>query len=204
LKGKKIAVFFGVNIHIFIQKYLQAQGISLDEVELINLTPPNAAAAFISGAVDGIITWEPIIYNIRQKVGDLTTMLTEDDEKYWPYKLILVTKRSRLEKHDEEARRVLQAMIKADDFIAREPEKAYGMLAEHLQLDPKSVPKFCSEIHYEVRLTPKLLDMIAFEVEWFPKYMPEFYKGQKPVTTDYRSLIADQLKSLKPVTFQLP
>lgn len=203
LRGKKIAVFFGVNIHIFIQKFLQEQGIQLKEVELVNLAPPDAAAAFISGAVDAVVTWQPIIYNIQQKVGDVTAVLTENSQAYWPYKLILVTKRSRLEKHDDEARKVLRAMIKADEFIARSPQEAYAMLATHLQLDPSTTATFCREIHYEVRLTPKLLDMIAFDVDWLPKYFPAFFKDKKPVTTDYRSLVADDLKSVRPKAFQL-
>ncbi|HNU51494.1 MAG TPA: NrtA/SsuA/CpmA family ABC transporter substrate-binding protein [Verrucomicrobiota bacterium] len=203
LKGKKIAVFFGVNIHVFIQKYLQEQGIEQGQVEFVNFKPPDAAAAFISGAVDAVVTWEPLVYNIQQKVGDNVALLTEDSQAYWPYKLLLVTRQTRLVQNRDEARRVLRAMIKADEFIKREPEKAYGMLASHLQIAPEVMPGFCKEIHYEVRLTPRLLDMIRFETEWMPKNLPEFFKDKLPVTTDFRSLVADELKSLKPAACQI-
>jgi NitT/TauT family transport system substrate-binding protein len=201
LRGKKIGVFFGVNIHVFMTKVIEEQGISESEVELVNLTPPAAVVAFTSGSIDAVITWQPHVYNIQKQLGDNAVIITQDDQKYWPYKLILATKRSYLNNHSEEAKKVLKAMIKADEFIRNEPEKAYSLLSQHLNLDPKIVPDFCKEIHYEVRLTKKIEEMIAYEIEWFPKHLPDFFQGKTPVTTDFRSLVADELKSIKESAF---
>jgi ABC-type nitrate/sulfonate/bicarbonate transport system substrate-binding protein len=203
LRGKKIAVFFGVNIHIFIQKYLAENGVALDEVELVNLKPADAAAAFISGSVDAVVTWQPIVQNIREKIGDRTLLLTEDSRNYWTYKLILVTKRSYLDDNEEQAKKILLAMIAADQFIAENPQEAFSILGRHLQLSPELAAEFGSEIEYEIRLTPRLLDMIAFELDWLPRHLPQFFGGRQPVTTEIRPLVSDALQTVKPAAFQL-
>ncbi len=204
LRGKKVGVFYGVNIHIFIVKLIEEAGIPVNEVELVNLKPPDSAAAFISGSIDAVITWEPIVSNIRQKLGEDAVLITEDARRYWPYKLILATKRSYLDGHGHEAKAVLRALVMAEDFMEKHPEKVHEMLAEHLKLDREKVPGICEEIHYEIRITPELLDMIAFETTWLPKHLPAFFEGKEPVTTDFESLVGDELKSVKPEAFALP
>jgi hypothetical protein len=94
-------------------------------------------------------------------------------------------------------------MIRADRFISEKPQEAYAMVAQHLQLDPSVVAGFCEEIDYEIRITPRLLGMIEFETEWLPQYLPTFYSGKKPVTSDFAALVADNLKTLVPAAYQL-
>jgi len=203
LEGKKIGVFFGVNIHVFAVRALQAAGVPLDTVELINLKPPEAAAAFISGSIDAVVTWQPIVDSILQKVGEHTIMLTDDAERYWSWKLIIATRRSYLEKHAEEAKRLVRAIIEADSFIANHPEEAYAIFAQARDLEANKVALFASEIEYRVQITPRLIEMIDFETRWLPEYLPQFFGGKQPVTRDIRSLIAPILKDIKPDAWKL-
>lgn len=61
LKGKKVAVGKGTNAYDFILRSFEKLDINTDEVELINLNPDEAQAAFDSGGVDAWAIWEPYL-----------------------------------------------------------------------------------------------------------------------------------------------
>ncbi|MDO8212139.1 aliphatic sulfonate ABC transporter substrate-binding protein [Conexibacter sp. CPCC 206217] len=60
LRGKKIAVFRGSAGEGFLAQALKNEGLSADDVEITNLPPAQAAAAFNSGNVDAWAIWEPM------------------------------------------------------------------------------------------------------------------------------------------------
>ena len=61
LKGKKVAVGKGTNAYDFILRSFDKLAINPDDVELINLNPDEAQAAFDSGSVDAWAIWEPYL-----------------------------------------------------------------------------------------------------------------------------------------------
>jgi sulfonate transport system substrate-binding protein len=59
LKGKKLCYTRGSSAHNSAVLALQSAGLSLDDVESINLSPADAAAAFAQGGIDGWVIWDP-------------------------------------------------------------------------------------------------------------------------------------------------
>lgn len=59
LRGKSVAVTEGSGAYAFLARALAKAGLSLSDVKLVNLTPPEATAAFDSGKVDAWASWEP-------------------------------------------------------------------------------------------------------------------------------------------------
>jgi sulfonate transport system substrate-binding protein len=59
LRGKKIAVNRGSNVHYFLAAALKSAGIGYDQVTLEFLPPSDGRAAFESGAVDAWVIWDP-------------------------------------------------------------------------------------------------------------------------------------------------
>src|SRR5580692_5825372 len=52
LKGKKVALNKGSNVHYLLVKLLEQSGVKYSEIELVFLAPADARAAFETGAVD--------------------------------------------------------------------------------------------------------------------------------------------------------
>ncbi len=200
LAGKKIGVLFGVNIHLFVINYLEKNNVPLKQVELVNLRPPDAVAAFEKGDIDAVITWQPHVYSLQQNLGDKISILSEDAHEYWYYKMIVVTQQDYLKTHKEEAEALLRALIKADEYIRKRPDDAKRILAQRLELPVEAVDSFFDEIQFNVQLTPELLDMIGTEVEWLSESL---HKGRTPATTDYKSLLAEQLSTVAPEAWEL-
>ncbi len=61
LRGKKIALNKGSNVHYFLVKLLQKHGLKYADVQPVFLSPPDARAAFQKGAVDAWAIWDPFL-----------------------------------------------------------------------------------------------------------------------------------------------
>lgn len=59
LKGKRVALNRGSNVHYLLLKALQSVGLSFDDIQLLALAPPDARAAFDSGQLDAWVIWDP-------------------------------------------------------------------------------------------------------------------------------------------------
>jgi sulfonate transport system substrate-binding protein len=59
LKGKKIALNKGSNVHYLLVKALEKAGIAYGDVQTVFLPPADARAAFEQGAVDAWVIWDP-------------------------------------------------------------------------------------------------------------------------------------------------
>jgi sulfonate transport system substrate-binding protein len=59
LKGKKVAYKRGSSAHAFLFKALEKAGLAPTDIESVDLPPPDAGAAFKSGAIDAWAIWDP-------------------------------------------------------------------------------------------------------------------------------------------------
>ena len=59
LKGKKIALNKGSNVHFLLVQALEKAGVKYSEITAIYLAPADARAAFERGAVDAWVIWDP-------------------------------------------------------------------------------------------------------------------------------------------------
>jgi len=69
LKGKKIALNKGSNVHYFLVKLLEKAGLHYTDVTLIWLSPADARAAFEKGAIDAWAIWEPYLAAAEQSLS---------------------------------------------------------------------------------------------------------------------------------------
>lgn len=61
LKGKKVALNKGSNVHYFLVKLLEKHGLRYSDVNVVFLPPADARAAFEKGAVDAWVIWDPFL-----------------------------------------------------------------------------------------------------------------------------------------------
>ncbi len=59
LRGKKVALNKGSNVHYLLVKALEKAGVKYSEIETVFLAPADARAAFERGAVDAWVIWDP-------------------------------------------------------------------------------------------------------------------------------------------------
>lgn len=69
LKGKKIALNKGSNVHYLLVRALEDAGLSITDITPIYLPPADARAAFERGSVDAWVIWDPFQAAAEQQIG---------------------------------------------------------------------------------------------------------------------------------------
>ncbi|MFP8834779.1 sulfonate ABC transporter substrate-binding protein [Hydrogenophaga sp. XSHU_21] len=69
LKGKKVALNRGSNVHYLLVKLLEKNGLKYTDIQPVFLAPADARAAFERGAVDAWVIWDPFLAAAEKQVG---------------------------------------------------------------------------------------------------------------------------------------
>jgi sulfonate transport system substrate-binding protein len=69
LKGKKVALNKGSNVHYLLVKALEKQGLKYADIQPVFLAPADARAAFERGAVDAWVIWDPFLAAVEKQSG---------------------------------------------------------------------------------------------------------------------------------------
>src|ERR1700694_5818084 len=72
LRGKKVALNKGSNVHYLLVKALEKAGVKYSEIEPVFLAPADARAAFERGAVDAWVIWDPFQAGAEAATGART------------------------------------------------------------------------------------------------------------------------------------
>jgi sulfonate transport system substrate-binding protein len=69
LKGKRIALNKGSNVHYFLVKLLRQHNLQYGDIELAFLAPADARAAFERGSIDAWVIWDPFLAAAQQSLN---------------------------------------------------------------------------------------------------------------------------------------
>jgi len=132
LKGKKIALNKGSNVHYLLVKYLESQGIAYSDVEVVYLPPADARAAFESGNVDAWVIWEPF-YSAAQLAVN-ARVLADGTGLVKNYEFYLAS-RSFAEKNKEAVDAILAQLEESDKWAADNQPEVAKLLSPALGID---------------------------------------------------------------------
>jgi sulfonate transport system substrate-binding protein len=69
LKGKRVALNKGSNVHYLLVRALESAGIAYDQVNTVFLAPSDARAAFEGGSIDAWAVWDPYLAEAEVNAG---------------------------------------------------------------------------------------------------------------------------------------
>lgn len=69
LKGKKIALNKGSNVHYLLVRALENAGLKYEDVQVVFLNPSDGRAAFERGSVDAWVIWDPFFAAAEKQLG---------------------------------------------------------------------------------------------------------------------------------------
>ena len=90
LKGKKIALNKGSNVHYLLVRALESAGLKYADVDVVDLSPADGRAAFDKGAVDAWVIWEP--YRTSAEMSSGARTLADGRGLVSNYEFFFVTK----------------------------------------------------------------------------------------------------------------
>lgn len=138
LRGKKIGTRKGSSAEYFLHTYLKKNNIDLGSVKIVDLTPPEAVAAFAAGDIDAFAFWEPTPAIALKSLGDKASVLSTA-RGYYVERIALGADKAFAAANPEVAEKVLRAIKKATDFINERPDEAIKIGSELFRVDPAVV-----------------------------------------------------------------
>lgn len=129
LKGKKIALNKGSNVHYLLVKALEKAGISYNDIKPVFLAPADARAAFEQGSVDAWVIWDPFFADAERathaRILEDGTGLVKNREFF------LAT--SKLAKENPKVLDVFfKELEKTDKWVEGNPDEAAKFLAPQI------------------------------------------------------------------------
>ncbi len=140
LKGKRVGVTFGSGADYMLQGVLAENGLSVNDLTLVNLQPQPIVAAWATKQIDAAYIWAPILTELQAQGG---TLITDDGEMaklgYFAGDVGLVSN-TFAEEHPELVQAWVEQNLRAVDwFNANGPGAHDAMIAEY-ELTAEQLP----------------------------------------------------------------
>lgn len=122
LRGKKIGVTVGSINHLYLLALLEDNGMTPDDVEIVNTAATDLAVALQTGGIDVAVIWDPWPMTIERQVEGTETVLRGGG--YIGFMGYIVAKRSFAEENPEAVEKFLRARAAADQWMRNNPSDA--------------------------------------------------------------------------------
>ena len=156
LKGKKIALNKGSNVHYLLVKLLEKNGLKFTDITPVYLPPADARAAFESRNVDAWVIWDPYTAAAEKQIGARVvadaTGLASNHQFY-------LGARAFVEKNPQVIRAVFEDSVEKGKWLKANVRKAAELIAP-LQGLPVEVAEL-SLNRYEFGVVPLSDEVIA-------------------------------------------
>ena len=156
LKGKKVALNKGSNVHYLLLKALEKAGVAYADIQPVFLPPADARAAFERGSVDAWAIWDPFLAAAEKQIG--ARVLADGKGLVANYQFYLAS-RTYAEKNPEILRIVLDEVAKVDEWGRNNPDEVATILSAQTGLSRDVVALAASRYAYGVK--PVSVDVIA-------------------------------------------
>ena len=141
LAGKKVAYSSGTSSEDILRNSLNRAGMSMDDIQAVDMDATGIVSAMVSGGVDAAATWSPNSLKILEEVADatkLTDNMTFSDETVSLASWIVMP--SYAEANRDVLVRFTRALFKAMDYAATENQEATaGLVAKQIAGDQAAV-----------------------------------------------------------------
>ncbi|MHB9072189.1 MAG: ABC transporter substrate-binding protein [Desulfobaccales bacterium] len=164
LKNKRVGVARGTASEFFLGRFLTLHNILLSEVNLINLGPIEMTAALANDQVDAVMAWEPITYEINQRLGSRVIGWSEHSGRkfYNP----LVSTKELIKAKSKSFERLFQALKRGETFIKANQAESMAIIAKWLKLDPAIFKTDWRNSDFELAFDQSLLLAMEDEARW--------------------------------------
>jgi sulfonate transport system substrate-binding protein len=136
LKGSKIAVLAGTSSHYGVLKLLKEAGVSPNNVEIIDMTPPDAKTAFQTGQVDAWAVWPPFVE--QEELAGVGRVLPKGDALIHS---VLAVSGSFAAKNPATVKALVRVLNETKAWMVNQPLEAQAIVAKELDIPVKVVER---------------------------------------------------------------
>ncbi|MCF3128362.1 sulfonate ABC transporter substrate-binding protein [Acinetobacter soli] len=169
LKGKRVALNKGSNVHYLLLKLLEKNQLTLQDIQVVYLPPADARAAFEKGAVDAWVIWDPFFAAAEQQIG--ARVLATGQNLVSNHQFYLADRKF-AEQHPEVLKTVVQQLNQTTEWVKTHQDDAARLLEKPTALDFNILKTSISRMGFGV--TPLSSDVIQQQ-----QYVADAFYQQK-------------------------
>jgi len=193
LKGKKIGVPLGTTAHFFLDSFLLAHGVKIEDVTISDMKPAEMSAALDSGRVDAVSTFNPTLNKLEKGLGQSGIVFF--GEALYTETFCVAAMQEYVKKNPEATKKFLRALVKAEQFIKEHDSEAQKLVADFINMDKTALAEIWNILTFRVTLDQALLVDFEDQTRWVLKN--KLSRGtQMPNYLEY--IHADALHAVKP------
>ncbi|MDN5048419.1 sulfonate ABC transporter substrate-binding protein [Aliarcobacter butzleri] len=185
LKGKKVVLNKGSNVHYLLVKALENAGLKYSDIETVFLAPADARAAFEKGSVDAWVIWDPFYAAAETSLG---AKLVQDGTNTVNNHQFYLAEESYAARRPDVVAIIFDELKKVNDWALSKPSEVAAALSPLTGLDLLTLEKALArgsyginylndevikeqqkiaDTFYDLKLIPKKLDIKS--VVWIPE-----------------------------------
>lgn len=145
LKGKTVSAQYGEVTHYMLAKALDTVGLTIDDVNLVDMGPGKGGAAFVAGSVDAATTFEPYLsQGVTSRKGNI--IISTADLENTILDVIVVSAKTAEEK-PAWLQNTLKAVEDATQYVNSDLAAAAELTADDLQVSAAEIKEMFPTVH---------------------------------------------------------
>jgi ABC-type nitrate/sulfonate/bicarbonate transport system substrate-binding protein len=164
LKNRRIGIKKGSSAEYYLGRTLTFNGLSIGDVELVYLHPPEMPESIAQGEVDAVITWHPHNFHLKNSLGDnvISWNAHNNQNVHW----VALSKNEFVQKHPEKIKRFLKALIQAEEFVKNNELKAKKSVANLVNSDLDYIDSVWLDFQFTVNLPQGMILGMEDQARW--------------------------------------
>jgi sulfonate transport system substrate-binding protein len=147
LKGKKVVLNKGSNVHYLLVRALEKAGLDYKDINAVYLPPADARAAFERGSVDAWVIWDPFLAAAERQ---LDARILADGQGLVTNHQFFLASRPYAEKNPEIVKIIVDELGKTDEWSRQNVKEVAAILSAQIGLPADIVELAASRYAYGV------------------------------------------------------
>lgn len=148
LKGKKVVLNKGSNVHFLLVKALEKAKVKYSDVQVVYLPPADARAAFEKGVVDAWVIWDPFFAAAEKQLG--ARILADGTGLVANHQFYLAS-RGYAEKNPQVVQAIIDELARLDAWAEKNTADVARFLGPQIGLDPQITEVAASRFAYGIK-----------------------------------------------------
>lgn len=165
LKGKRVATQEASSVHFYLHIYLLYQGLTEEDVGLSFMKGEKLPEALANSEIDAFSMREPFISQAIKLLGKENVVLFAEKDIYHAIDVVVASNKL-IDENPGAIKKIIRALIKAEEFILENPDEAKNILIQRTGSDESEVDRIWSNLSFKVSLDQSLLGALEDEARW--------------------------------------
>ncbi len=146
LKGKQVAVEAGIVGDFLLSLALDKEGLSRQDINIVDLETGAASAAFSAGQLDAVVAWIPFTETALKREGSREILSSRDFPGAIPD--LLVVSQTLVAERPEQVQAIVKTWFDTLEFIEQNPDRANEIMAQRAGVSVDEIQQFQSGVKF--------------------------------------------------------